>query len=341
MQNTTIKEKLIEISNAVEPVIKNLLTRDVESNNADVVFYQCGVGGKRIRPGLVVLSGQVFGGDVEGLLYPAASVEILHNSTLIIDDIIDHSDFRRDQPTTWKKYGKSIAECAAFDYLAAVFAGISNVNNGSKLIDLYSKTLKVIIDGEIKDILFERSGREDEDFVVTNRYKTITKDDYFKMISQKTAVLLQACCKAGAIYAGASDGEVEQIGDFGYNLGIAFQIRDDILDIFADEKEFGKKIGKDIIEKKMGNYVILSAVEQLGSEDVKAINNLLSSLKEITDDDIKMVTDLISKTDAKQEAERAADYYIQNALTALDRLPQNEYSETLAELARYIVDRSK
>jgi geranylgeranyl diphosphate synthase type I len=341
MQDTSLKEKLLEISNAVEPVIKSLLTKDVESSNADVVFYQCGVGGKRIRPSLVVLSGQVFGAEMEGLLYPAASVEILHNSTLIIDDIIDHSDFRRDQPTTWKKYGKSIAECAAFDYLAAVFAGISNVNNGSKLIDLYSKTLKVIIDGEIKDILFERSGREDEDFVVNHRYKTISKDDYFKMISQKTAVLLQACCKAGAIYANASDGQVEQMGDFGYNLGIAFQIRDDILDIFADEKEFGKKIGKDIIEKKMGNYVILSAVEQLGPEDEKVISELLSSPKDITDDDIKMVTDLISKTDAKQEAERAADHYIQNALRALGRLPQNEYSEKLAELAKYIVDRSK
>src|SRR5450759_2702457 len=214
---TNLKEKLNEISQAVEPVIKKLLTQGVEESTSDLVFYQCKLGGKRIRPALVVLSGQVFGGELEGLLYPAASVEILHNSTLIIDDIIDHSDVRRDQPTTWKKYGKSIAECVAFDYLAAVFAGISNVNNGAKLVDLYSKTLKVIIDGEIKDILFERSGREDEDFVVNNRYKTISKDDYFKMISQKTAVLLQACCKAGAIFANASDSQVEQMGDFGYN----------------------------------------------------------------------------------------------------------------------------
>jgi geranylgeranyl diphosphate synthase type I len=341
MQNTSLKEKLIEISNAVEPVIKDLLVQDVEKNNADVVYYQCGVGGKRLRPALVVLSGQVFGGDMEGLLYPAASVEILHNSTLIIDDIIDHSDFRRDKPTTWKKYGPSIAQCTAFDYLAAVFAGLNRVNNSEKLIDLYSKTLKVIIDGEIKDILFERSGRGDEAFVVENRYKVITKDDYFKMISQKTAVLLQASCKAGAIYANASDNEVEQMGEFGYNLGIAFQVRDDILDIFADEKEFGKKVGKDIIEKKMGNYVILSAVEQLGPEDEAVINELLSNPKEITDEDIKIVTELIAKTDARQEAERTADYYIQKALAALDRLPKNEYSEKLAELAKYIVDRSK
>lgn len=341
MQNTTLKEKLIEISNLVEPVIKGLLTKDVESSNADVVFYQCKLGGKRIRPALVVLSGQVFGGELEGLLYPAASVEILHNSTLVIDDIIDHSDIRRDQPTTWKKYGKSIAECVAFDYLAAVFAGINNVNNGAKLIDLYSKTLKVIIDGEIKDILFERSGREDEDFVVNNRYKIITKDDYFKMISQKTAVLLQTCCKAGAIFANASDSQVELMGEFGYNIGIAFQIRDDMLDIFADEKEFGKKVGKDIIEKKMGNYIILLALEQLDEGGKKSITDLLEGPNEVSDEDVARVTELVEKTSAKSDVEKTAEHFIQKALDALGQLPQNEATHYLSELANFIVSRSK
>ena len=341
MQNTNLKEKLTEISEAVEPVIKKLLTQGVEESTSDLVFYQCKLGGKRIRPALVVLSGQVFGGELEGLLYPAASVEILHNSTLVIDDIIDHSDIRRDQPTTWKKYGKSIAECVAFDYLAAVFAGIGNVNNGAKLIDLYSKTLKVIIDGEIKDILFERSGREDEDFVVNNRYKIITKDDYFKMISQKTAVLLQACCKAGAIYANATDEQVELMGEFGYNIGIAFQIRDDMLDIFADEKEFGKKVGKDIIEKKMGNYIILLALEQLDEGGKKSITDLLEGPNEVSDEDIARVTELVEKTSAKSDAEKTAEHFIQKALDALGQLPQNEATQYLAELANYIVSRSK
>jgi geranylgeranyl diphosphate synthase type I len=341
MQNISLKEKLIEISNLVEPVIKEILTSGVDGSTSELVFYQCKLGGKRIRPALVVFSGQVFGGDFERLLYPAASVEILHNSTLIIDDIIDHSEFRRDQPTVWKKFGKSMAECVAIDYQAAIFTGLNNVNNSTKLIELYGKTLKIIVDGEIKDILFERSGREDEDYVVNNRYEVITKDDYFKMISQKTAILLQASCMAGAIYANATDEQAKLIGDFGYNIGIAFQVRDDILDIFADEKEFGKKIGKDIIEKKMGNYIILSAVEQLGPEDEKTINELLSGSKEITDENVKMVTALIAKTDAKREAERTADYYMQKALKALGRLPQNEATQYLGELAKYVVNRSK
>lgn len=341
MIDIKIKEKLSEISKLVEPAINELLIENVEQNNAELMLYQCQSGGKRIRPALVVLSGQMFGCDINDLLYPAASIEILHNSTLIIDDIIDHSHFRRDEPTVWNKYGKSIAECTAFDYLASVFAGINHANNSSKLIDLYSKTLKIVIDGEIKDILFERSGREDENYVVNNRYSTITKDDYFKMIGQKTASLLQACCQAGSIVAGASDEQIATIGDFGYNLGIAFQIRDDILDIFGDEKEFGKKIGKDIIEKKMGNYVILSAMEQLESDDKNIICQLLNESGDITDNDIMTVTDLIKKTNAKDDAENTAGKYIENALQALGKLPQNEYSQQLNELAKYIIDRSK
>jgi geranylgeranyl diphosphate synthase type I len=341
MQNTTLKEKLTEISNAVEPVIKEILTDGVEGSTSDMVYYQCMLGGKRIRPALVVLSGQVFGGDMNGLLYPAASIEILHNSTLIIDDIIDHSEFRRDEPTVWKKYGKSMAECVAIDYQTAIFTGLNSTNNSSKLIELYGKTLKIVVDGEIKDILFERSGRDDESYVVNNRYKVIKKDDYFKMISQKTAVLLQASCKAGAIYANASDEQITLMGEFGFNIGLAFQIRDDILDIFADEKEFGKKVGKDIIEKKMGNYIILLAMEQLDDEGKKFITDLLEGPNDVTDVDVAKVTELVEKTSAKSDAEKTAEHFIQKAMDALNKLPQNEATRYLGELAKYIVDRSK
>ncbi len=341
MTQNNLKEKLAMINVLVEPIIKELLTRDVEKQNAEVAFYQCSVGGKRIRPAMVVIAGQLFGGKIDDLLYPAASIEIMHNATLITDDIIDHSLSRRDQPTTWNKYGKSVAECMSLVYMASVFAGLGNVNSGSKLIDLYSKTLKIIIDGEIKDILFERSGRDDENYVVTNRYKTITTADYFEMIGQKTAILLDASCKAGAICAGASAEQTEVIGEFGFNLGMAFQIQDDILDIFGDEKEFGKKIGKDIIEKKMGNFVILSAIEQLNPADKKTMLDLLEGSAEITDQDIITATKLIEKTEAKTNAETIANSYIQNALESLGKLPQNEHTETLAALAEYIVHRKK
>lgn len=341
MSNIDLKGKLAEINLLVEPAINELLTLDVEHTNTEIMLHQCNAGGKRIRPALITLSGQLFGANINDLVYPAAAAEILHNATLIIDDIIDHSEFRRNEPTCWNKYGQSMAECASMDYIASVFQGLNGAKNNSKLINLYSKTLKIIVDGEIKDILFERSGRENENFVVQNRYKTITNDDYLSMIGKKTAILLQMCCVTGAICADANEAQTDIISDFGWNLGMAFQIRDDILDIFGDEKSFGKKIGKDIIEKKMGNFVVLNAINQLGLDDKTIILNLLEGPNEVTDEDVKKVTMLIEKTNAKKTADDLAVFYIDNAFGALAKLPQNEHNETLAEIAKYIVNRSK
>ena len=339
MLSSEVKEQLVKISGLVEPAIKKLLSDGVDPKNQELAFYQCASGGKRIRPTLLITSGQVFGADINDLIYPAAAVEIMHNSTLIADDIIDHSEFRRDKPTCWKNYGRSAAECMILEYMAAVYEGLMDSKNCSVLTNLFSKTLKKVIDGELNDILFERSGRNDEDYVVKNRYKTITTDDYFDMIGKKTAVLLKCCCMAGAIVADASYAMTEIIGDFGFNLGLAFQIRDDSLDIYGDEKEFGKKIGKDIIEKKMGNFVILTAMDQLNAVDKKLINKLLTSTANISAKEIKTVTDLLDKTDAKEIADSTANYYIGRAYHSLDKLPQNEYTENLRQIARFIVDR--
>jgi len=336
-----LSETLSSIRDSVEPVIRQILTDGVEAKNTELILYQNSTGGKRIRPALVVLCGQLFGGNLGDLLLPAASIEVLHKSTLILDDIIDCSEFRGGQPTAWKKYGDSFAQCTTFSYLASVFGGLANVKNGSQLADLYSKTLKTIVDGEIKDILFERSGREDEVYAAENRYKSISKDDYFEMVGQKTASLLKACCKAGAISAGANEAQIQTIGDFGYNLGIAFQIRDDLLDIFGNEKEFGKQIGKDIIEKKMGNFVILSALEKLDSGDKQAIIDLLEDTDKITDEKLVDITALLTKSGAKTDAEEAEDSYIQKALESLKKLPQNDNTESLRQLALYVVARDK
>ena len=341
MSKIDLKEKLAQINELVEPVINELLIKNVEQGNTGIMLHQCAAGGKRIRPALITLSGQLFGAEIHDLIYPAAAAEILHNATLIIDDIIDHSEFRRNEPTCWNKYGQSMAECASMDYIASVFEGVNRANNSSRLASLYSKTLKIIVDGEIKDILFERSGRDDEQFVVENRYKTITKDDYLSMIGQKTAILLQMCCAAGAICANASEEDISTISEFGWNLGMAFQIRDDILDIFGDEKSFGKKIGKDIIEKKMGNFIILSAIEQLELDDKMMILDLLEGADEVTDEDVKTITSLIEKTNAKKIAEDVAAIYIKKAFDDLAKLPQNEYNETLVEISNYIINRSK
>lgn len=334
-----LKQTLSDLSQAVEPYIEELLADSLEPDTAQQAIYQCKIGGKRIRPSLVILMGQLFGADFKDLAYPAAAIEILHNSTLLADDIIDHSDFRRNQPTCWKKYGQSFAECQVLNYAASIPLGLINSNQSQALIELYSRTLKIVVEGEIKDILFERSGRQDEPYANQKRYKTITKDDYFTMITQKTAVLIEACCRAGAIIGLASEKQLELASSYGRNIGLAFQIQDDILDIFADEKEFGKKIGKDIIEKKLGNFVILTALEELSEEDQAYIHQVLNSGQVVDDKTVKEVIKLINKTKAKQIASAEAQQYIDKALDDLQQLPQNQTNQILADLAKYIIDR--
>lgn len=339
MKELELKQLLVQIGESVEPYINELLTDSVEEQTHEQALYQCQVGGKRIRPALVYLSGKIFDANEKDLMSAAASIEILHNSTLIADDIIDHSEFRRNQPTCWKKYGRSFAECQILNYVASIPLGLVNIKNGDKIIELYGRTLKIVVEGEIKDILFERSGRQDEPYEVANRYRTITHDDYFQMVSQKTAALLEACCRAGAIIANTSDENINALGDFGHNIGMAFQIQDDILDIFADEKEFGKKIGKDIIEKKLGNFVILSAIEELDDDSKNRILSVLDSTNEATDEIVSEIISIINTTSAKKTAQDMADKFIKLAQKALDAISQNEYTEKLRQIAEYIVER--
>lgn len=334
-----LKQTLADLGQAVEPYIEELLADNLEPDTAQQAVYQCQIGGKRLRPSLLVLMGQLFGATFKDLAYPAAAIEILHNSTLIADDIIDHSDFRRNQPTCWKKYGQSFAECQILNYGAAIPLGLIKSKHSEALIDLYSRTLKIVVEGEIKDILFERSGRETEPYANQKRYKTITKADYFSMIEQKTAILIETCCRAGAIIGQADKKHLELATSYGYNIGLAFQIQDDILDIFADEKEFGKKVGKDIIEKKLGNFVILTALEELSNKDKIYVHQILNSGEKVADETVIEVIKLINKTKARLTAQAEANQYIDKALANLKQLPQNANNQSLVDLAKYIISR--
>lgn len=340
MNNKKVLNNILKkTAQLIEPAIKELLLTYVDPHHQKMAGYQILAGGKRIRPTLAIISCQLLGGKTQDVLYPAASLEILHNYTLIVDDIIDHSSFRRDKPTAWKKFGQSIAECIGVYYGAAVFQGALKSKYPTDISDLFSKTLKNIVDGEILDILFERIGRENEPYIVKNRPHVITQKDYFKMVSQKTASLIKACCQAGGICAGASE-KVKILGDYGFNLGIAFQIQDDLLDIFGKEKVFGKKIGKDIMERKLGNIVILLALEELKSKNQKELYKILDK-PQIFDKDISVAVQLIKKTNAKAKAQSLSQDFIQKAKENLRQLPQNKWNDILTEITDFVIEREK
>jgi geranylgeranyl diphosphate synthase type I len=160
------------------------------------------------------------------------------------------------------------------------------------------------------------------------------------MISNKTAILFQTSCEAGGICAGADENELKALRDFGFNIGMAFQVQDDILDIFADEKTFGKKVGKDIIEKKIGNIVVLLTLEELSDADKKKFTKIFNYSK-VTDKHVGKAMKFIQKTSAHEKASKIGKSYIDKALGSLKDLPQNEWNQLLAELAVFIVERNK
>lgn len=326
------------LKKSVDPAIDKILVSSVFKNHHDIIKYQIKIGGKRLRPILAMLSCQMMGGKIKDVLYPAASLEILHNYTLIVDDIIDHSDFRRRKPTVWKKYGKSPAELISMNYAASIFDIPENVKNKEKIIKILAKTLKSITDGQILDVLFEQNGREDEVYIIKNRYVNINIRDYNKLISSKTASLFRACLEIGGICANARQGAINKLKNFGFNLGLAFQVQDDILDMFGDEKKFGKKIGKDIEERKLGNIIILLAMEEFSLKNKKAFLNILRK-KKISNKDIKEGISLIKKTKALEKAYKLEMKYIKKAKQSLERLPNNKWNKVLENLTDYLVKR--
>ncbi len=334
-----MKIYLHRLEKLVNPVMEKLLTSELNKKNQELVKYQILTGGKRLRPALTIISSLLVGGKLKDVIYPAAGLEILHNYSLIIDDIIDNGLIRRGKPTILFKFGKSIAECIGVCYSATLFQVVQHSKNPVKMSEIIARTSKNLIEGEILDILFEQAGRKKEPYVVKNRYWKISEKDYFEMVGKKTAALFETCFEVGGIYAKAKEKEIEALKNYGFNLGMAFQIQDDILDIFGQEEILGKKVGKDIIERKGGNIVILLAFKASPDKKGKILKILRKKI--IGDKDIKEVLKLINQTNARQKAIELAKSFVQKAKENLNSLPKNKWNNLLREIADFVIKREK
>ncbi len=329
---------LAQTAKRIDPIINRLLGLYVGKRLQGVIRYQIDTGGKRIRPALAVASAKLFGGKTGGVLYPAAGLEILHNYSLIIDDIIDNSVLRRGKPTVWAKFGRSIAQCIGIDFGAAIFQAANRSRFPVEISEIFAKTLKILVEGEISDILFEQSGREDEPYVVKNRFKSISGGKYLEVVGKKTASLFRSCCEIGAISAGAKEWQVKALKNYGFNLGVAFQIKDDILDIFGEGQIFGKKIGKDIQEGKMGNAIIYFAHQEFSQRERKEFSRIIRR-DVISSKDVRRAMALIKRTKAKEKAINYGGMFIKKARASLKGLPKNRWNKLLADLCDMIVER--
>ena len=331
VKNDDLFSFLQEIGKKVDSLILELFSLYNDKKTSELVDYQINVGGKRLRPALAVLICLAFGGKLDDVLYPAAGLEIIHNYSLMIDDIIDGSLLRRGRSTVWAKFGNSMANCVGVHYTASVFQASNRSKYPVKISEIFAKTMKNAVDGEILDLLFSQKNQKEEHHVSKNRFKEVSEKDYFEMVKKKTATVLEACCEVGGICADAKEEQIKHLKNIGQKLGIAGQIKDDILDIFGKEG----KSGKDIKEGKLGNIVIVLALKELSPRDKEKFLTILSK-EGVGNQEIEEAIDLIKKTNSHQKSLELAKRFSEDAKKELSFLPQNKWNESLKQFADYI-----
>lgn len=331
-----ILEKIKSKGSKVDPLMKEALRSKASKENAETLIYHINTGGKRVRPFLAITSCQLCGGKFKDVKWTAATLELLHQYTLIVDDIIDNGEIRRNQETVWVKYGKPMAECAHMHYSATLHGLTHYSKNPKRNAKLISETLKTITEGEIKDILMEQGGRDSE-YIEEHRIEKEDLKEYLDMVGKKTAKLIESSCRMGALDAEASKKQVKALTNYGKKLGIAYQMIDDYLDIQGSEGKFGKEIGKDLKEQKLGNLLVLLALKEPGKKKEK-LKEILRK-KELTGEDIKKGVSLIRSTGAPEKAYKKAKKYAKKAKDHLEIFSDNKYKDQLIRLANLVVKR--
>jgi octaprenyl-diphosphate synthase len=302
----------------VEEVISSLRQVDYQPL-AQMLDLVLSPSGKRLRPALVLLSG-TFGHYRLDLLVPlAASVELLHTATLVHDDVIDSADTRRGHPTVNSLYHNSTCVMLG-DYLFAHAAELVARTGNVRVIRLFAHTLMVMARGEIHQDMSAYDSRQDV-------------QAYLHRIAGKTASLFATACEGGAIVADEPEEWVGALRDYGYNLGMAFQIVDDILDFTGDEAEMGKPVGSDLMQ---GTLTLPSL---LLMQRYPADNPVQRFFRERSQDHLRQAVLMVRESDIPAQSYAMAGQFCRRAWEALAPLPDTEARRTLQELARYILER--
>ena len=287
------------------------------------IEYTLAAGGKRVRPQLAMIASQLFGGKDEEVLSAALALEVFHNFTLLHDDVMDKADVRRGRPTVHVKWNENTAILSGDQMVIEAYKLLSGVpaDKLPKVLQLFNKMATDICEGQQYDVDFESQ-------------EHVTIEEYLKMIRLKTSVLLANALQTGAYIAGADDQAQETLYQFGINIGLAFQIQDDILDVWGDPKTFGKAVGGDISCNKK-TFVYLEAKRRGGDR----LEEWYSQVLEDNTEKIAAVKEIFEQLEVRAVCEKVVEDYTQKALALLDQLPQNEATEQLRQLANKLTTR--
>lgn len=287
---------------------KSLVLKKEPKNLYEPIQYILSLGGKRLRPVLTLMSAEVFDVDSKKALDAATAVEVFHNFSLIHDDIMDDAPLRRGNETVHEKWNinTGILSGDAMLILAYQYFEGYEPTIFRELAKLFSKTALEVCEGQQYDVDFET--RDD-----------VTIAEYLKMIKCKTAVLVGASMKMGAIVAQTSAENANAIYDFGLNLGIAFQLQDDYLDAFGNPETFGKQVGGDIIENKK-TYLYLKAIEFASPNEKEQLRHLFSIQPSDNSDKINSVKEIFNQTGASEATQNAIQHYTFKAFETLEKM---------------------
>lgn len=288
--------------------LENQKTAKEPRNLYQPIDYILQLGGKRMRPVLTLMTSEIFGSDYTKALPAAMAVEVFHNFSLVHDDIMDDAPLRRGKITVHEKWNinTGILSGDAMLILAYQYFEKYQPKTFRKLAKLFSKTALEVCEGQQYDVDFETRDN-------------VTIPEYLKMIECKTAVLVAAAMKMGAIIAQTAKGNANLIYDFGINLGLAFQLQDDYLDAFGNPETFGKQVGGDIIENKK-TYLYLKAMEFSSLEDKEKLKLLFSVKAEDNINKINSVTAIFNSSGASKATQKAIEDFTLKAFETLDKI---------------------
>ena len=326
----TIMYPETEIKSLINKALTNSITRNTPIELYDPILYSLLAGGKRIRPTLCLLCYNLFKETISNdVLMPAIGVEIFHGFTLIHDDIMDNAEIRRGNDSVHKKWDKNTAILSgdAMCIEAYRFISQTQVDYLPKILEIFNKTAAQVCEGQQYDLMFEKK------FL-------ISVTDYLTMIGLKTAALIASSANIGAIIADASIADCENLYQFGYNLGMAFQIQDDVLDTYGNPNIFGKTIGGDIISNKK-TFLLVSALIRAQGNQMSKLEELLKTNGIDHDEKIAKVKAIFDALEVKQLAETKINQYFNSAMEYLAKVDIAEQrKENVVQFVNELLDRN-
>ncbi len=321
---------LEDLRNKVEQSIKDLAFGEEPKGLYEPIKYILSIGGKRIRPVLALAAYNLYKDNIEDIIRPALALEVFHNFTLLHDDIMDKADIRRNKPTVHKKWSENTAILSgdAMTIKAYELLAYCKPKHLPEVLKTFNQTALEVCEGQQYDMDFET--RLD-----------VSEEEYLEMIRLKTSVLIAGSLKIGALMADASKNDIQNIYDFGLNLGLAFQLQDDYLDSFGDVKVFGKKIGNDILSNKK-TFLLINALKKA---DKSAYNQLVKTIQQSDinpDEKINTVLSIYKKTEVDKLLKEKMAFYFEKAIHFLNNLEtDNNKTQILHNFAKKMMYREK